>query len=67
MIIASNRKHKVGKLVTSPYKDTFKQIKQRVTFFIGREATRDEWVADIEANGGETPILSYPYYYEVAD
>ncbi len=36
-------------------------------FFVGREATHDEWVADVRDNGGEPNDTLHPYYYEVAD
>ncbi len=69
MIVGSDVPREVGKICIAKTASTDHNSVRYPPqpFYVIREATREEWVADVIANGGDPfcPI-DYPYYYEVS-
>ncbi len=68
MIVWSNVPREVGKLCKPTlFTDVSGNKRPGTTVLIAREATHDEWVADVKANGAEPDDLGpHHFYYEVA-
>ncbi len=69
MILWSRTRREVGKVYMPELgiTDYANQLHPPQPVYVIREATHEEWAADVSANGGDPSLWGeFPYYYKVS-